>query len=321
MIRRQPIETKINHERWLVSYADFVTLLFAFFVVMYSVSQVSESKYKELSDTLSEAFQGQDRNVSDNKAPDAQVQDQSVATQESPNESLADLSELQIELEQSLAGLVDKNVIALSGNEDWIEIDINANLIFESAKAELSSGADKIFRDIADILSPYENAVEVSGHTDNVPIRNSQFENNWELSSSRAVSVVNLLAFSGVQPQQLSAVGYGEYRPVADNTSDEGRANNRRVVLRVARGKAEQPTQKADELLNESGEIISNVDGDNSQLEQERESESGSQSELQSEPQSEQQPELEPAPVIQPIELDNGGLLFTSDPESPRNSR
>lgn len=298
MIRRVPIETKINHERWLVSYSDFITLLFAFFVVMYSVSQVNETKYKQLSETLTEAFEGRKVAV----PLDANTQEQ--VNQRSAND-LAELSEVQKELETALEGLVQAKTVNLSGNEDWVEIEINANLIFSSAKAQLSSEAKTIFSQIADVLAPYENAVEISGHTDNIPISNSAFANNWELSSARAVSVVNWLAYNSVQPERLSAVGYGEYRPIADNATEDGRAANRRVVLRVARDRAEQPKQQARAMLANDGVILEN-EGVNTE-------------EISTDTPPE--PEQVPAPIIEPVKLDNGGLLFTNDPDSPRNKR
>lgn len=292
MIRRDPIETKINHERWLVSYSDFITLLFAFFLVMYSVSQVNEEKYKQLANTLSQTFEG-----TQTLTPAAdQVEQVGIV----PQENLAELSELQRQLENTLQGLVQQSRVNLSGNEDWVEIDINANLIFDSGKAQLSTEAQSIFTQIADVIAPYENAVEVSGHTDDIPISNNEFANNWELSSARAVAVVNWLAYNGVQPERLSAVGYGEYRPVADNTTEEGRAANRRVVLRVARERAEQPKQPLQSALSQS-QVTTETQPTVEAI------------------QPETPVEQKSAPKIEPIELDNGGLLFTNDPDSPRN--
>ncbi len=316
MIRREPIETRINHERWLVSYSDFITLLFAFFVVMYSVSQVNETRYRELSETLSQAFDGSPNDAT----PNEQASQSPVEIPE-----LADLSEVQKQLENTLQGLVQQSRVSLSGNEDWVEIDINANLIFASAQAELSKEAETIFTQIADVLAPYDNAVQVSGHTDDIPISNAQFANNWELSSARAVSVVNWLAFNGVNPLRLSAVGYGEYRPVADNNTEAGRAKNRRVVLRVARERAEQPAQDVNALfstasLSSEGETeraeaeLTETDLTETDLTETESNEAAASEKGQS-----GQIEEETDKKIEPIKLDNGGLLFTNDQDSPRN--
>jgi len=277
--RRASIETKINHERWLVSYADFITLLFAFFVVMYSVSQVNENKYRRLSHTLQAAFK----------------QD-SVEVAESNLRELADLDELKQSFQQALASSALEGEIKIGGNEDWVELELNANVLFASGSAEPSDEARQVFSDVANILEPFENAVAVAGHTDNVPIRNARYENNWELSAARAVAVVNLLAYDGVDPKQLSAIGYGEFQPIADNSTEAGRASNRRVVLRVARERAELPQQGAEMVMSEAGVAPDEAETGNSET----------PSELPVE-------ELESA--IKPITLPNGGLLFTSDPK------
>ncbi|TVZ38620.1 chemotaxis protein MotB [Alteromonadaceae bacterium 2753L.S.0a.02] len=293
MIRRTRIETKINHERWLVSYSDFITLLFAFFVVMYSVSQVSESKYRILSETLQSAFSPQ------NQA--AQQNNNAMPVE------LASIDWLQQNLNAALENLIIAGDVSLWGNEDWVEIELNANLLFESGSAQPNREAREIFSDVADVLAPFENAVQVSGHTDNIPISTERFASNWELSAARAVAVVNLLAYDGILPERLSATGYGEYQPLADNQTAEGRARNRRVVLRVARSKAETPRAGTAAIAAQS------TTGN-----------SVAQSSIQGESDSGEVPPRaadvrENAP-IKPIKLENGGLLFTSDPDLPRRN-
>ncbi len=290
--RRVSIETKINHERWLVSYSDFITLLFAFFVVMYSVSQVNENKYRVLSETLQSAFS------------------QGVRAPGTERESkLASLEQLETELSDVLGGLINQGALSVWGNEDWVEIEINANVLFDSASAEPSSQAKTVFAEVADVLAPFENAVAVSGHTDDIPIRNANFSSNWELSSARAVAVVNLLAYEGVDPTRLSAIGYGEYQPIADNSTEQGRAKNRRVVLRVAREKVAAPREGAQNVMAESG--VAAVD-DESAAQQ-----FAAELNPETRPETSPEPSIEPRPenVIEPIKLPNGGLLFTSDPK------
>ena len=294
MIRRPRIETKINHERWLVSYSDFITLLFAFFVVMYSVSQVSESKYKMLSDTLEKTF-----------SPSAQNPASELA--QPPEENIPNVVEPDVlagKLEQAFSGLISSGRLTLSGNEDWVELAVNAELLFESGSARPGAEAVRIFSDVADILAPFDNAVAVSGHTDDVPISTAEFQNNWQLSSARAVSVVNLLAYSGVNPSRLSAIGYGEYRPVADNGTAAGRAANRRVVLRVARDIVPQ-TPLAPEQAVISAEAGSSTGQDSPGAV----------------PADDLPVNGKPDGLIEPIKLTNGGLLFTSDPDLPQHRR
>lgn len=306
MIRRPRIETKINHERWLVSYSDFITLLFAFFVVMYSVSQVSESKYKMLSDTLEQTFSPSAQNVVSDRAlqtganiPNTLVPNITGSNITGPNIIQPDV--LAGELEQAFSGLIAAGQLTLSGNEDWVELTVNSEILFKSGSARPGAEAVGIFSEVADILAPFDNAVAVSGHTDNVPISTTEFQNNWQLSSARAVSVVNLLAFGGVNPSRLSAVGYGEYRPIAHNSTVEGRAANRRVVLRVARDIAPQTPLALDQVV--MAEAESRVDQDAA-------------------PSPVDEPgDAKPEAVIEPVELKNGGLLFTSDPELPQHRR
>lgn len=294
MIRRPRIETKINHERWLVSYSDFITLLFAFFVVMYSVSQVSESKYKMLSDTLEKTFSSTAQN------PAAEVAQQ-------PDENIPNVVEpamLAHELEEAFSGPISSGRVTLSGNEDWVELAVNSEVLFESGSARPGVEAVKIFSDVADILAPFDNAVAVSGHTDNVPISTSEFQNNWQLSSARAVSVVNLLAYGGVNPARLSAIGHGEYRPIADNSTAEGRAANRRVVLRVARDIVPQTPLGPEQAVISAESGLPN-----------------DQASPEAIPEPLQAGDLPPDGPIKPIKLKNGGLLFTSDPDLPQHRR
>ncbi|SMF36628.1 chemotaxis protein MotB [Alteromonadaceae bacterium Bs31] len=287
--RRVSIETKTNHERWLVSYSDFITLLFAFFVVMYSVSQVNEEKYRVLSETFQSAF--------------SQQANQAEPAKEAGE--IASLQQLETELTAVLQGLIEQGSISVWGNEDWVEIEINSNVLFDSASADPSSQAQQVFSEVADVLAPFENAVAVSGHTDNIPIRNSRFASNWELSSARAVAVVKLLAYGGVGPARLSAIGYGEYQALADNSTEQGRAENRRVVLRVAKDKAAVPREGAVELMAQAGQQA---------LEEPVPGEQGSPAIQPSVPQQDDiQENVVPEEAIEPIKLPNGGLLFTSD--------
>lgn len=311
MIRRQPIETKIHHERWLVSYSDFITLLFAFFVVMYSVSHVNEQKYRQLSSTLDNAF----------SSGVSSVQDETSLDEKNPEVSkIAEVSKLADDLKEALAGLVEEDKISMSGNEQWVEIELNANLLFQSGRADVSNQARQLLSPVARILEPYENAIAIAGHTDDVPIASAQFPNNWALSSARAVSVVNYLAYQGVKPERLSAVGYGEYRPVVENSSDENRARNRRVVIKVAKNAVEVRREQLGVWAREdkAQETNENNDGGLSASETDQGADSNG-------PQVAAQPEkappvIPPQPAVDPVRLQGGGLLFSRDPDLPRSN-
>ncbi|WP_460226174.1 flagellar motor protein MotD [Aurantivibrio infirmus] len=351
MRRRSTINFDVNHDRWLVSYSDFVTLLFAFFVVMYSISQVNEGKYRVLSSTLLEAFDvpqsaikpiqvgtpslsADPSAIETYRSGDGHKTAGSVSTDvdaTSSNNNVADLDELSDAFSEQFADLVKDNLLTVTGNELWLELELNSNILFPSGNSDPSLQARAIFEEMAGMLSKFENPVQVEGFTDNVPINNRRFKSNWELSSARSASVVKLLANNGVDPYRLSAVGYGEFRPKADNSTAEGRSLNRRVVLMISKQAAERPKiQSEQDVENAIGEIAQDVPFSESSLEEiptqnnvdsivdntDEIAEQVPQQELGVE--AEAVPEAEEESSITPIQLDNGGLLFTNDPDLPR---
>ncbi|WP_339650442.1 flagellar motor protein MotD [Halopseudomonas pelagia] len=240
-MRRRRQEEHENHERWLVSYADFITLLFAFFVVMYSISSVNEGKYKVLSDTLVGAFNQPQRSMDPiqigQEIPRGLNRSEAVGTlggdgEGAPADALQDITAA---MQAAFGELISAGDLEVRGNELWIEIELNSSLLFPSGDAlPLDAGFDLIAR-IATILAPYQNPIHVEGFTDNIPINSRLYPTNWELSAARAASVVRMLGIGGVGPERMAAVGYGEFRPVADNTTAAGRRANRRVVLLISR--------------------------------------------------------------------------------------
>ncbi|TBU95371.1 flagellar motor protein MotD [Phytopseudomonas dryadis] len=241
MARRRRVEEHDSHERWLVSYADFITLLFAFFVVMYSISSINEGKYKILSETLTGVFNQPDRSIKPipvgDERPRTTEPDRSMVDEEDSNQQIASetLDTIAGNVREAFGGLMQSDQLKVRGNELWIEIELSSGLLFPSGDALPNDEAFEIIETIAKILAPYENPVHVEGFTDNQPISTAQFPTNWELSSARAASIVRMLAMEGVDPARMAAVGYGEFQPVADNATVEGRARNRRVVLVVSR--------------------------------------------------------------------------------------
>lgn len=263
MVRRRRQEVHVNQERWLISYADFITLLFAFFVVMYSISQVNDSKYRVLSDTFIEAF-NQPVDVQTHSEPQenaspstaiitpidmgktaiAETPPTDVAEPITPDEpiktsdELTQISDLVIE---KFTQLINDQMIQVSSNELWLQIELKDSILFSSGSADTSEQAQKIFDEIAGILQGYSNPVQVEGFTDNIPIKSVKYPTNWELSTARASAIVKYLAIKGVAPERLSAVGYGEYQPKASNNTEQGRAQNRRVTIMVAKRKMDRP--------------------------------------------------------------------------------
>ncbi|MET0378358.1 MAG: flagellar motor protein MotD [Spongiibacteraceae bacterium] len=257
--RRFREEEPHNHERWLVSYADFITLLFAFFVVMYSISQVNESKYRVFSNTLTDVFAkpALDTNpievgetartnpsamievqVDPVKAPSPQQTEEENAAQRKQADNLQKLSD---KIRSALGDLIDKDLVTVKGNETWLEITLRSSLLFKSGDASISEDAFAMLAQIAAILREQDHPVRVEGFTDDVPIHNARFNSNWELSSARAAAVVQVMLAKGMNPENLVAAGFGQYQAIAPNTTEEGRAKNRRVVLMVANGGTLRP--------------------------------------------------------------------------------
>lgn len=252
MPRRRHPEERDNHERWLVSYADFITLLFAFFVVMYAVSSVSEGKYRVLSDSLVQAFRNVTVNsrgtqvmVQANAATlprtvsvrrDAKAEEQRRVVREKMRNMARDLSDV-------LAPLVREGTVRVTQTAHGVTVEINASVLFAPGDANLEEGAVRALRAVAGVLALTDYPVTVEGHTDDTPIATPQFPSNWELSVVRASRVVRLFVDAGVSPQRLTATGFGEQRPVTDNVSAEGRARNRRVSVLIESPSVDVPEE------------------------------------------------------------------------------
>jgi len=239
----------------MVSYADFITLLFAFFVVMYSISSVNEGKYKVLTDSLMDVFSqapkslepiqiGDEppRSLMSPSANQGEAGGGGTGTAQDPLESIADA------MQSAFGELISVGDLRVHANELWIEIELSSGLLFPSGDALPLDSAFELVERIAAILGPYDNPVHVEGFTDNMPIRSRLYPTNWELSAARAATVVRMLSAGGMDASRLAAVGYGEHRPIADNSTAEGRRANRRVVLLVSRY-TDKRHQPADESL------------------------------------------------------------------------
>jgi chemotaxis protein MotB len=243
MPRRRRHETDLRTDRWMISWADFVTLLFAFFVVMYGLSSVHEEKYRQLAQSLSEVFraQGGDRVISpeggEGLLPERvqQLQPPDLTLQEPDARQTEALRQLQVRIETELRHWIEEGSVLIRANPLWIAIELNASLLFESADALPVIEAEPLLRQIATLLVGTDNPVHVEGFTDNRPISTDRFPSNWELSAARAAAVVRILQSQGVDPQRMAAVGYGEYQPAYSNRTEEGRKRNRRLVIVIAR--------------------------------------------------------------------------------------
>jgi chemotaxis protein MotB len=267
MARRHKHEDHLNHEAWAIPYGDLITLLLAFFVVMYAMSSVNEGKYRVLSDSLVAAFQGAPRTmepiqVGDKQSgpgiepvvnvvqqpmiegqprhslqPIAMAQNSSLSTPAADAAQERDeLASVAREVEEAMSDLIERELIVVRRHGTWVEVEIRTDILFPSGVATLSQPAEQVLMQLAETLKPFPNSIRVEGHTDNRPISTSAFPSNWELSSARAASVVHLFTRAGMDPARLAVVGLGENRPVQSNATSEGRNANRRVVLVILGG-------------------------------------------------------------------------------------
>lgn len=241
MARRRKRDEHDNHERWLISYADFVTLLFAFFVVMYSISSVNEGKYKTFSDSLSSAFAQQPSSGSVSVVPGGSqekmlkvlVDKRTARLVEQQRKAQAQMKAVDDSLRQVMGPLIDQGVVGVHQTKRGVVVDISASTLFREGEERLQPGAQETLQQLALVLGRENQSVEVEGHTDDVPIKTAQFPSNWELSSGRASSVVRMLISYGVPEKRLAAVGMAANQPVVANDTPEHRAKNRRVSITI----------------------------------------------------------------------------------------
>lgn len=241
MGRRAHVEEHDNHERWLVSYADFITLLFAFFVVMYAISTLNEGKYKVLSDALVHAFR-HDTVVTAQTTGLAPINRTTQALTRSSGPRVPDVVRYQQEqkllgiaakITDALRALMQTGQVKLTQLPHGLAVEINASVLFAPGQALIEPQAIGSLTEVAHTLAGIDNAVHIEGHTDNLPIQTSVYPSNWELSGARASAVVRLFAANGVDPARLRAVGFAENRPIDSNATAEGRQHNRRVTLLI----------------------------------------------------------------------------------------
>ena len=264
-------EDHVNHEAWAIPYGDLMTLLLAFFVVMYAISSVNSGKYRVLSDSLFAAFRGAPRTMTPIQVGEKQVGSgadiqtsivQQAMLEGQPRSLLAvktesnsnpsglpavtpkaapkndaaaaasqALQQVADQVERAMDDLVKQNLVVVRRSDFWIEVEIKTDILFPSGSAHLENSAGGVIERLAQSLAPFPNPIRVEGHTDNVPIKTALFYSNWELSAARAGSVVRVLSKHGVDPQRLAVIGYGEQRPRQANDTPQGRNANRRVVI------------------------------------------------------------------------------------------
>jgi chemotaxis protein MotB len=217
--------SRSGHDRWLISYADLVTLLLALFTTLYAASTIDAQKLGPLSSSIREALHTSPDAAVPGAAP-AVVAPVTVVAGAPPRE------DLQLRLAQDLAEALEMDRIRMHRDARGLILSLPEEAAFAVASSDVSGEARAMIDRIAAAVAPTPNAIRIEGHTDDVPIRTSKFRSNWELSTARASAVVEyLVTTSGLAPQRLSAAGYGEFHPRVPNDSVENRAANRRIDI------------------------------------------------------------------------------------------
>jgi chemotaxis protein MotB len=256
-------EEHINHEAWAIPYGDLITLLLAFFVVMYSISSVNEGKYRAVASSISNAFNGAPKVITPIQpghepassespsviaAPPPKATSQPIeppkpapapAAQTPPApdpvpphaEAEDRLAGIADQVEQAMAPLIDRQLMVVRRHRARLEVEIRADILFPSGIANLAPQALPPLKELAGIMSGFANPLRVEGHTDNVPIATAQYPSNWELASSRALTVMKTMIEAGMPAPKISAASYADTRPVKSNDTPEGKAANRRIEI------------------------------------------------------------------------------------------
>ena len=237
-MRKDFSEEHDNSERWLVSYADFITLLFAFFVVMYAISSVNDDKYRILSQTLAQTF---DANVT---TPTIQIGEPTLAASphivdqidETAHADEEDgdtwISEQSAAADKTLSAFADEQGVTVHADKDWLELSLDSNFLFQSGDSRLSITAQEFLTESLDLLTEFDNPITVEGYTDNIPTTSSRYPSNWELSADRALSFARYLIAQGVPPERLLVSGAAEFDPLDESDSEAAYRRNRRIELK-----------------------------------------------------------------------------------------
>ena len=296
--KRQKQESQHTH-RWLVSYADYMTIMFAFFVVMYAIAiNKKEDDFAVLTHAVEQLFtSGGDVKASDGKnsaadglleqviPPTEQLLEGHNITEQKPKgptilEANADVSLVQQRalgepldsaLEQLTGALIDEirsGRAELGLNEDWLTIELSSGMLFASGSATVLNEAKRVVSQVAQTIAPMRNYIRVRGYTDNEPINNELFRSNWHLSATRAVQMVQELQQLDINPARMAIEGYGQYSPFADNDTAEGRAQNRKVVIAISKyALPKEPEQAQEQQSSEpSVEPVQEIESDDNSI-------------------------------------------------------
>ena len=286
-VRRHSVEQD-NVERWLVSYADYMTLLFALFVVLYAMAMVNEKPFETATESIGRVFQANEEQVKNRGHGDDILPVNSAKTNkrlfgndilENPGPELvpgdvmlSNVSEAQVgttltsleeDLHEALYELVESGYAQLQIDGDWLEIELNSGLLFPSGSSSPTNAAKDILQVIYQVIADASNYIRVRGYTDNQAIETEIFSSNWELSVFRATAILRILEELTVNPARMAIEGYGQYYPNADNSTATGRAKNRRVVIAISKYGLEQANLLATPTISvKDVEAIKSIDSE-----------------------------------------------------------
>jgi chemotaxis protein MotB len=252
-------------DRWLVSYADYMTLMFALFVVLYAMAIIKEEEYTVLSQTLGTVFersQGQSQaddgegvpgeglltnndpvdtefnlygtSLMDEKGPEL-LDDQVQLSEVTEEKAGSPLESMEEDLKDALFDLIENGYADVKLNDDWLTIEFNSGLLFVAGSAAPTTSARLVMKEVNAIIGPVNNYIRVRGYTDDRPIATEIYSSNWELSIARAMVALKILATLDVDPARMAVEGYGQYAPFSDNETRQGRADNRKVVIALSK--------------------------------------------------------------------------------------
>jgi len=248
--RRRQTEEHLNHEAWAIPYADLMTLLLAFFVVMYAISSLNTGKYRIVADALSVAFNAagadSDSGILPRSAMPAPVPLATIepggaiplsqtpkASPDRPSLEELNAGRIAMRIARATAPLVMSDKVTIRQHPMWVEVEIRDDVLFASGSATLNPDAERVLSRLAGTLMGFGNPIRVEGHTDDVPIQGGVFRDNWDLSAARAGAVVRVLVANDLDPARFAVLGFGEHRPLQPNDTEAGRSANRRVLLAI----------------------------------------------------------------------------------------
>lgn len=257
--RRHTIEHD-NVHRWLVSYADYMTLMFALFVVLYAMAMVNEKPFESITESFGRVFQAYEDETKNSGHGESVLMVNTSKTNKKlygngildvagpelvdSEKNLSNISDAQVGnnlssleegLHTALYDLVESGFAQLQIDGDWLEIELNSGLLFPSGSSSATLSAEAILSAIYDVIGKATNFIRVRGYTDNQAINNEIYSSNWELSVFRATAILRVLEAQGLDPARMAIEGYGQYYPSANNLTEQGRARNRKVVVAISK--------------------------------------------------------------------------------------